>query len=94
MDEQLGIAGSGAIATGLAVCAARDPKGLYASALRGEIAHFTGVDDPYEPPEAPEVTVQTDRQTVEECVSVILACLEARGLTRPARPATQRGAAD
>ncbi len=44
--------------------AARDVKGLYRKALAGEIAHFTGVSDPYEPPVAPEVTAHTDRESV------------------------------
>jgi adenylylsulfate kinase len=57
----------------------RDVKGLYEKALRGEIANFTGVSDPYEPPENPEVTVETDAETVEESVAKIVAALEARG---------------
>src|SRR5579875_1904924 len=44
----------------------RDVKGLYAKALRGEIKEFTGVSDPYEVPEAPEVVVHTHRETVQE----------------------------
>jgi adenylyl-sulfate kinase len=57
----------------------RDVKGLYAKALRGEIANFTGVSDPYEAPEHPEVVVDTDRESVEESVARILAHLAARG---------------
>ena len=57
----------------------RDVKGLYAKALRGEIASFTGVSDPYEPPVAPEVTVHTDRETVEESAARIIAVLEGMG---------------
>lgn len=60
--------------------AARDPKGLYKRALAGEIAHFTGITDPYEPPLAPEVTVRTDRETQAESVAKILAKLEELGL--------------
>jgi sulfate adenylyltransferase len=60
--------------------AERDVKGLYRKALAGEIAHFTGVSDPYEPPVAPEVTVHTDRETVDASLGRILAALEARGL--------------
>lgn len=63
--------------------AARDVKGLYKKALAGEIAHFTGVSDPYEPPPAPEVTVHTDRDPVEQSVSDILAILTQRGLLNP-----------
>jgi sulfate adenylyltransferase/3'-phosphoadenosine 5'-phosphosulfate synthase len=53
----------------------RDVKGLYEKALRGEIANFTGVSDPYEPPLRPEVVVETERETVEESVQKILAAL-------------------
>ncbi|HZP56535.1 MAG TPA: adenylyl-sulfate kinase [Dehalococcoidia bacterium] len=57
----------------------RDVKGLYEKALRGEIQNFTGVSDPYEPPLAPEVVVNSERETVEESVAKVLAVLEARG---------------
>lgn len=60
----------------LEVCIARDPKGLYKKALAGEIAHFTGVDDPYEPPGAPEVVVETDKVPPQACVAGILVKLE------------------
>lgn len=50
----------------------RDVKGLYEKALRGEIAHFTGVSDPYEAPPHPEVVVETDRESVEESVEKIM----------------------
>ncbi len=62
----------------------RDRKGLYAKALRGEVRNFTGVSDPYEPPLAPDVTVRTDREQVDESVAKILALLEHRALI--ARP--------
>ena len=52
-------------------CARRDPKGLYARALRGEIKNFTGVDSPYEPPENPEIRLQTIGRTVEEMVDIL-----------------------
>jgi adenylyl-sulfate kinase len=65
----------------------RDVKGLYAKALRGEIANFTGVSDPYEPPLAPEVVARTDRETVAESVGKILAALEAKGYLAPERAA-------
>ncbi|MFN8525485.1 MAG: adenylyl-sulfate kinase [Chloroflexota bacterium] len=58
----------------------RDVKGLYAKALRGEISQFTGVSDPYEEPLAPEVTVETDREAVDESLSKIIHALHARGL--------------
>lgn len=60
----------------------RDVKGLYKRALAGEIAHFTGVSDPYEPPESPEVVVHTAEETVEQGVERILSALRERGLTR------------
>ena len=59
---------------------ARDPKGLYAKALRGEIANFSGVSDPYEPPISPEITIHTDRETVDASRDTILRWLEARKL--------------
>ena len=58
----------------------RDVKGLYAKALRGEIANFTGVSDPYEAPVAPEIAVRTDTESVDETARKVLAYLEARGL--------------
>src|SRR3954468_7449175 len=58
----------------------RDPKGLYAKALRGEIPHFTGVSDPYEPPQSPEITVHTDRETVKASRDAVLGWLDARRL--------------
>jgi len=57
----------------------RDVKGLYEKALRGEIANFTGVSDPYEEPLNPEVVVETDKETVEESLAKVLAALEERG---------------
>ena len=59
---------------------ARDPKGLYKKARAGEIKNFTGIDDPYEAPEAPEVHLHTDQQTLEEEVERLLTLLEQRGL--------------
>jgi adenylylsulfate kinase len=53
-------------------CARRDVKGLYEKAMRGEITEFTGVSDPYEPPANPEVTVETDRFSPEECIELVL----------------------
>jgi adenylylsulfate kinase len=58
----------------------RDRKGLYAKALRGEIAHFTGVSDPYEPPLAPDIHVRTDCETPEESSARIVTWLEQHGL--------------
>lgn len=54
----------------------RDPKGLYKKALAGEITGFTGVDDPYEPPESAEIVVHTGQETIEESTGKVLAFLE------------------
>ena len=62
------------------VLAERDVKGLYRRALAGEIPQFTGVSDPYEPPVAPEVTVNSSTETPEESVEKIWATLERSGL--------------
>jgi len=58
----------------------RDVKGLYEKALRGEITNFTGVSDPYEPPENPEVVCHTAEESVEQSVAKIMTKLEERGL--------------
>lgn len=55
------------------VCEARDPKGLYRRARRGELTGFTGVDDPYEPPHAPELRVSTADDDAGRCVERVLA---------------------
>ena len=60
------------IATSLEDCEARDVKGLYAKARSGEIPEFTGVSDPYEAPENPELTVETAGKTPEESAHQIL----------------------
>jgi adenylylsulfate kinase len=61
---------------------ARDVKGLYKQALAGEVQHFTGISDPYEAPQDPDVTVRSDLETVEESLGKILDALAARGLIR------------
>ena len=58
----------------------RDPKGLYKKALSGEIKNFTGISDPYEAPENPEVRVDSEAQTPEESTAAILGYLESAGL--------------
>ena len=68
------------IATSLEECEARDTKGLYAKARSGEIPEFTGVSDPYEEPENPEIRVETAGRTPEESADEILAYLENEGL--------------
>ncbi len=60
------------VATPLEECERRDPKGLYARARRGEIRNFTGIDDAYEPPDRPELTLDTRKASVEECVKKVL----------------------
>jgi adenylyl-sulfate kinase len=69
------------VAAPVATCAQRDPKGLYAKALAGEIQHFTGVSDPYEPPVDPELVLHTEAQSVDDSVHQVLAWLEANQLT-------------
>jgi adenylyl-sulfate kinase len=64
------------VATSLEECERRDPKGLYAKAHAGEIAEFTGVSDPYEPPSNPELTLHTEGRTPQESAAVVLARLE------------------
>ena len=60
----------------------RDVKGLYKKALAGEIANFTGVSDPYEAPENPEIEVRTDSESIEESTDRILSYLNRRGFIR------------
>ena len=60
----------------------RDVKGLYKKALAGEIKNFTGISDPYEPPAAPEVTVNSSRETPEQSLEKIWTLLENRGLVK------------
>jgi len=64
------------------VLANRDVKGLYKEALAGNIANFTGISDPYEPPAAPEVAVNSSRETPRESAEKIWATLERLGLIR------------
>jgi len=70
----------------LAVCEQRDPKGLYRRARAGELAHFTGLDDPYEPPEFPDLECRTDREGVDECVFAIIEKLAAARAMQNDRP--------
>ena len=66
------------VATPVAECQRRDPKGLYAQARRGEIRNFTGVDDPYEAPLSPEVRVDPGTMTIEQAGAQILAAVQER----------------
>ena len=61
-------------------CAERDVKGLYKKAFAGEIKEFTGVSDPYEAPESPEVVCDTENETAEESAQKLIAYLEQRDL--------------
>jgi sulfate adenylyltransferase len=69
--------------TPLEVCEARDTKGMYARARRGEIKDFTGINDPYEAPESPEITLNTLQASPEENAQRILEFLKERGFIRP-----------
>jgi adenylyl-sulfate kinase len=62
----------------------RDVKGMYKKALAGQIKHFTGVDDPYEAPDNPEVVVETDKESVDESVNKIIRTLELMTYIPPA----------
>lgn len=66
----------------------RDPRGLYAKALAGEITGFTGIDDPYEEPENPDIIAHTGKETVAESTELILHYLEQQGLI----PLSRQGA--
>jgi adenylylsulfate kinase-like enzyme len=68
------------VATSLEECARRDVNGLYKKAFAGEIKGFTGVDDPYEPPERPEIVVETVGKTPEESAEVVIGRLEELGV--------------
>jgi len=68
------------VATSLAECERRDPKGLYAKAHTGELPAFTGVSDPYEEPLEPELRLDTEGRTAAECADVVCATLERFGL--------------
>ena len=70
--------------TPIEVCEDRDVKGWYAMARSGEVTSFTGVDDPYEPPQHPELTLHTVDTTVEANATLVLRLLEARGDLAPA----------
>ncbi|GAB6165142.1 adenylyl-sulfate kinase [Thermostilla marina] len=63
----------------LEVCEARDPKGLYKKARAGEIKGFTGIDDPYEAPENPELVLDSANKSPEELADEVIAYLKAQG---------------
>jgi adenylylsulfate kinase len=66
----------------LAEAEKRDPKGLYKKARAGEIKNFTGIDDPYEAPSNPEITLRSDQMPLEQEVSLLLDLLVERGIIR------------
>jgi adenylyl-sulfate kinase len=66
----------------------RDAKGLYTKALRGEITNFTGISDPYEEPLYPEVTLETDKESEEESLAILVAKLKKLGYLPPPRAVT------
>jgi adenylylsulfate kinase len=78
------------VAAPVAVCAERDVKGLYARALAGELPHFTGVSDPYEPPLHPELVLHTEQETPDDSVQRILERLGDFGLTEAQAAAPPR----
>jgi adenylylsulfate kinase len=74
------------VAADVPTCEGRDPKGLYKQARAGKIPEFTGISAPYEEPEAPELVLDTARQSVEESVRALIAHLEGKGyLSAPGR---------
>ena len=77
------------VATPLDVCEDRDPKGMYALAREGQIKGFTGIDDPYEPPHNPEITLDTVNCSAEENAERIISYLLERGFIRPAGSALE-----
>ncbi|WP_406135929.1 adenylyl-sulfate kinase [Streptomyces sp. NBC_01089] len=70
------------VATPVEVCSVRDVKGLYAKQAAGEISGLTGVDDPYEAPETPDLRIESHTQTVQESAAALHALLTERGLAR------------
>jgi adenylylsulfate kinase len=70
------------VSTPIEVCEQRDVKGLYKKARQGEVREFTGVDDPYEVPEHPEILVDTIHRTPEESARFVLAELDRLGYAR------------
>ncbi|MEW1869553.1 adenylyl-sulfate kinase [Streptomyces caelestis] len=68
------------VATPLEVCSVRDVKGLYARQAAGELTGLTGVDDPYEEPETPDLRIESQNQTVQQSAASVHAVLSERGL--------------
>jgi adenylylsulfate kinase len=70
----------------LEICERRDTKGLYEKARRGVVKQFTGIDDPYEEPEHPEIVLETDKVNLEQCVGEILNFLKAKRFVSCVKP--------
>ncbi|MFK7893165.1 MAG: adenylyl-sulfate kinase, partial [Granulosicoccus sp.] len=69
--------------TPLSIAEERDPKGLYKKARRGELNNFTGIDSPYEPPEQPELILDTSTMSAEQAAERVVAELRRRGILTP-----------
>ena len=63
------------VSTPLEECERRDVKGMYAKARSGEISNFTGIDDPYEPPQNPDIEIDTSSRNIDDCLSLIISHL-------------------
>ena len=74
------------VSTSLEECEKRDPKGLYGKARAGQIRNFTGIDSPYEPPLAPQLTFDTSRVSISQAVDKMLRYLEDKGFLHQADP--------
>ena len=74
----------------LAVAEARDVKGLYAKARAGQLSHFTGIDSPYEAPDAPDLRIDASAASPEEAAERIMALVHAAQARRPACPQAHR----
>jgi sulfate adenylyltransferase len=68
--------------TPIEVCESRDTKGLYAQARQGLITGFTGIDDPYEAPQHPEIRIETSHKSAEENARLIIGYLQERGFVK------------
>lgn len=72
------------VSTPLGVCEARDPKGLYAMARAGLLPAFTGISDPYEPPDDADLVLDTSTTPLDDCTARLLALLDHRQRARTA----------
>lgn len=76
--------------TPLEICEQRDVKGLYRKARAGELPDFTGISSPYEPPVAPELTLRTDHESIEQCLGRLQELIQALLRADPAVPRIQQ----